>query len=100
MLAAMSAAIGVRRRGNALWWIALAAGLLLRLWFLRHPMPSDDDTDVYAELAKNLFHHGIYGLQVGGVIVPKLIRLPGYPLFLGLILALFGEGNFNAVLLA
>jgi Na+/proline symporter len=69
-------------RGNALWWIALAAGLLLRLWFLQHPMPSDDDTDVYAGLASNLFHHGIYGLQAGAILVPKLIRVPGYPLCL------------------
>src|ERR1035441_9653810 len=87
-------------RGNALWWIALAAGLLLRLWFLRHPMPLDDDTDVYAELAKNLFHHGIYGLGANGVIDPTLIRLPGYPLFLGLIFAVFGAANFTAVLVA
>ena len=87
-------------RGNALWWIALAVGLLLRLWFLWHPMPSDDDTDAYAELAKNLIHHGIYGFGQGAVIAPTLIRLPGYPLFLGLIFGLFGEGNFNAVLLA
>jgi 4-amino-4-deoxy-L-arabinose transferase-like glycosyltransferase len=87
-------------RGNALWWIALAAGLLLRLWFLWHLMPLDDDTDVYAELAKNLFHHGIYGFETDGVIDPTLIRLPGYPLFLGLIFSLFGAENFNAVLLA
>ena len=110
MLAAMPET-GVRRgrvgelrvgalRGDALWWIALAAGLLLRLWFLGHPMPSDDDTDVYAELARNLFHHGIYGFDTDGVIVPSLIRLPGYPLFLGLIFSVFGWGNFNAVLLA
>jgi len=87
-------------RGNALWWVALAAGLLLRIWFLRHPMPLDDDSDVYAELAKNLFHHGIYGIETDGVIDPTLIRLPGYPIFLGLIFFLFGAGNFFAVLLA
>jgi 4-amino-4-deoxy-L-arabinose transferase-like glycosyltransferase len=105
MLAAMPETGVDRRRGgalrgNALWWIALAAGLLLRLWFLQHPMPSDDDTDVYSELAKNLFHHGIYGLETDGVIDPTLIRLPGYPLFLGLIFAVFGAANFTAVLLA
>ena len=94
---------GVRRggvlRGSTLWWVALVAGLLLRLWFVWHPMPLDDDTDVYAELAKNLFHHGIYGIEKDGVIDPTLIRLPGYPLFLGLIFFLFGVDNFNAVLL-
>ena len=86
-------------RGNALWWLALAAGLLLRLWFLRHPMPLDDDTDVYADLAKNLFHHGVYGISDGAAIDPTLIRLPGYPIFLGLIFAVFGAGNMQAVLL-
>ena len=96
--------VGVPRggvlRGDAVWWIALAAGLLLRLWFLRHPMPLDDDTDVYAELARNLFHHGIYGFETDGVIDPTRIRLPGYPLFLGSIFAMFGAGNFTAVLAA
>jgi 4-amino-4-deoxy-L-arabinose transferase-like glycosyltransferase len=87
-------------RGNALWWVALAAGLLLRLWFLWHPMPLDEDTDVYAQLAKNLFHHGPYGMETDGLIVPSLIRLPGYPLFLGSIFAVFGAGNFTAVLAA
>jgi len=86
-------------RGNAHCWALLAAGLLLRLWFLAHPMIPDDDTDVYAELARNLFHHGVYGLANDGVIDPTLIRLPGYPIFLGLILAVFDQGNFAAVLL-
>jgi hypothetical protein len=105
MLAAMpSGAAGVKRRGgglrrNILWWVALAAGLALRLWFLQHPMNPDDDTDVYAELARNLFHHCIYGLAADGVIHPSLIRLPGYPMFLGLVFALFGDSNFRAVLL-
>jgi Dolichyl-phosphate-mannose-protein mannosyltransferase len=90
---------GGQRRRRLMWGIALGLGLLLRLWFLRHPMSGDDDTDVYAELATNLFHHGVYGLQDHGVIVPTLIRLPGYPLFLGLVFSLFGAENFHAVLL-
>ncbi|HEX3572674.1 MAG TPA: glycosyltransferase family 39 protein, partial [Acidobacteriaceae bacterium] len=72
----------------------------LRLWFLQHPMLPDDDTDVYTELAGNLFHHGTYGIVADGVIEPTLIRVPGYPVFLGLMFRLFGDGNFNAVLLA
>jgi hypothetical protein len=63
-------------------------------------MPSDDDSDVYVELATNLFHHGTYGIATNGVIDPTLIRVPGYPLFLGAVFALFGVGNMNAVLLA
>jgi 4-amino-4-deoxy-L-arabinose transferase-like glycosyltransferase len=109
MLAAMLGVGGVGRgggtRARALWWVALAAGLALRLWFLWHPMPLDDDTDVYADLAANLFHHGVYGTSeagpgLGGPIDPTLIRLPGYPIFLGLVFAVFGAGNMRAVLLA
>jgi hypothetical protein len=88
---------GVLRR-DAVWLAVLVAGLLLRLWFLLHQMTPDDDTDVYAELARNLFHHGIYGMATNGVIDPTLIRLPGYPLFLALIFRIFGWDNFNAVL--
>jgi 4-amino-4-deoxy-L-arabinose transferase-like glycosyltransferase len=98
---------GGTRRSRGWWWLALALGLLLRLWFLRHPMPSDDDTDAYAELAQNLFHHGVYGFRMVGpagsaiqpAIDPSLIRLPGYPLFLGLMFSMFGAGNLSAVLL-
>src|ERR1700678_321156 len=97
-------------RGTRLWWLALGLGLLLRLWFVWHPMPLDEDTDVYANLATNLFHHGIYGISEGdldaggtnvaGPIDPTLIRLPGYPVFLGAVFVLFGSGNMTAVLLA
>ncbi|HWG16364.1 MAG TPA: glycosyltransferase family 39 protein [Acidobacteriaceae bacterium] len=87
------------RRMRALWWTLLVAGLLLRLWFVAHPMPHDDDTDVYADLGQNLFHHGIYGTTDDGVIGPSLIRLPGYPIFLAAVFAVFGTGNFTAVLL-
>jgi hypothetical protein len=80
-------------------WIAvLAAGLLLRFYFLQNQMTPDDDSDVYAELAGNLFHHGIYGIATNGVIDPTLIRLPGYPLFLALVFSIFGWGNVNAVI--
>jgi hypothetical protein len=87
------------RRIRVLWWTLLVAGLLLRLWFVAHPMPHDDDTDTYADLGQNLFHHGIYGTTDDGVIDPSLIRLPGYPIFLSAVFAVFGAGNFTAVLL-
>jgi Dolichyl-phosphate-mannose-protein mannosyltransferase len=90
---------GVLRR-NALWLALLAAGLLLRLYFLQNQMTPDDDSDVYAELAGNLFHHGIYGIATNGIIDPTLIRLPGYPLFLALIFSVFGWGNANAAIVA
>ena len=51
------------------------------------------------ELARNWFHHGIYGFENGGVITPTLVRLPGYPFFLGLFFSVFGWGHTLAVLL-
>lgn len=78
--------------------LALAAGLALRLYFLFLPVTTDDDTAVYKQLADNWFHHGIYGFVHGGHIVPSLIRLPGYPLFLGVVFAVFGP-HLRAVLM-
>jgi len=103
MLAAMPTMGGWLRRGgvlrrNAVWLAVLAAGLLLRLYFLQNQMTPDDDSDVYAELAGNLFHHGIYGIATNGVIDPTLIRLPGYPLLLASIFSVLGWGNVNAVM--
>lgn len=67
----------------------LAAGFVLRMYFVFLPVSRDDDTAVYAELARNWFHHGVYGFLQGGRILPTLIRLPGYPLFLGVVFSIF-----------
>lgn len=74
-----------------------AAGLALRVFFIFLPVSYDDDTAAYVELARNWFHHGIYGFEDGGVITPTLIRLPGYPLFLGAVFSVFGDGHILAV---
>jgi hypothetical protein len=43
------------------------------------------DTLVYGGLAKNLLLHGQFAITDGsGVLHSTLIRLPGYPVFLGL----------------
>jgi hypothetical protein len=53
------------------------------------------DALIYGELAKNLLLHGRYGLDgAGGVLLPTLIRLPGYPLFLALCFRIFGMENY------
>jgi hypothetical protein len=78
--------------------LAMAAGLALRLCYVFLPVNADNDTATYQQLADNWFHHGIYGLVHGGRIVPSLIRLPGYPLFLGTVFAIFGRDRIGAAL--
>jgi hypothetical protein len=75
--------------------LALASGLALRLWMLKQFFNVDGDPLIYGELAKNLLLHGSYAQTgVGGVMVPVLMRLPGYPLFLALCFRLFGMENY------
>jgi hypothetical protein len=49
---------------------ALAAGLLLRLWFVRHMPMVAGDSLIYAGIARNWLQHGVYGFTESG-------RLPG-----------------------
>ncbi|MGD0680970.1 MAG: hypothetical protein ABR990_02875 [Terracidiphilus sp.] len=75
--------------------LALASGLALRLWMLKQFFNLNGDPLIYGDLAKNLLLHGSYALTGGGgVLVPALMRLPGYPLFLALCFRLFGMENY------
>lgn len=82
---------------------ALAAGAALRLWFI-HAFPQiQGDSLLYADIARNWLTHGIYGRSImhPGVppaVAPTLVRLPGYPGFLALCFAVFGNQNYFAVL--
>ncbi len=82
---------------------ALAAGAVLRLWFIHAFTQIQGDTLLYADIARNWLTHGIYGrsiIHAGGppTIAPTLVRLPGYPGFLALCFAVFGNQNYLAVL--
>jgi hypothetical protein len=83
---------------------ALVAGLLVRIWFIRHMAMVIGDSLLYGDIAKNLLQHGVYGFSQGSTppdefgISPTLIRLPGYPLFLAACFRLFGMEHYNAVL--
>lgn len=85
---------------KARWHVvfALVAGLLLRLWFIHYYPVIDGDTLVYGDLAHNWFWHGIYGLTKPIGIRPTLIRLPGYPLFLGICFFFFGVDHYGKIL--
>ncbi|HTV81287.1 MAG TPA: glycosyltransferase family 39 protein [Acidobacteriaceae bacterium] len=94
--------VALRRRHRAEWRavaLILAAGLAQRLYYLFLPVTVDDDTAAYTQLAHNWFRHGVYGFVHAGHIVPSLIRLPGYPLFLGVVFAVFGPDNIRAALI-
>jgi hypothetical protein len=80
---------------------ALALGLALRLWFVAHAPAVAGDALVYGGIAKNLLLHGVYGFNQdlspsGFRILPTLIRLPGYPLFLAACFRVFGMEHYRA----
>jgi Dolichyl-phosphate-mannose-protein mannosyltransferase len=89
-----------RARLRAAVWVAaaLAAGALLRLWFVAKFFEVTVDGHLYANLAKNILLHGQYSIADGsGVLHPTLIRLPGYPLFLAACFQFFGVDKFFPV---
>ncbi len=89
----------VRKKPGFFAGVTLGALLLRLLFVLRFPGVVDD-SHFYANIAENWLQHGIYGITNSGVIAPTLSRLPGYPAFLAIIFAQFGDENFRAVLLA
>lgn len=91
--------LGMMRQHRRFFLGITLAGLALRLFFFFYFPAVTDDSRVYADFASNLLHYGIYGRTVGDHIAPADSRLPGYPLFLAAIFAVFGTPNFKAVLL-
>jgi 4-amino-4-deoxy-L-arabinose transferase-like glycosyltransferase len=83
-----------------LFLLATLAGWGLRALFLKRYALIDGDSLIYGEIAKNWLHAGIFGLGECGEIVPTLIRLPGYPIFLAVMFRLFGMEHYSAVLRA
>jgi 4-amino-4-deoxy-L-arabinose transferase-like glycosyltransferase len=79
--------------------LALALGLVLRLWFIANVARIAGDTLIYGDIAKNLLERGVYGFsQTSAGPVPTLIRLPGYPLFLAISFRFFGMEHYTAVM--
>ena len=71
--------------------LATLAGLALRIFFIAHRPFYSGDTKFYEELARNWLDHGVYGLFVGGQLLPVDMRMPGYPAFLAAIYAVLGR---------
>jgi len=77
--------------------VALLAGAALRGVFLYwHPVPAGDAL-AYGDLAGNMLAHHVFG-YTEDVLLPTLVRLPGYPAFLALCFTLFGSANYVAVI--
>ncbi len=76
------------------------AALALRLLFLWKLHFLAGDSFIYGDIAKNWMLHGAYATTEDGILVPTLIRLPGYPLFLVAIWSVFGIEHYTAVLVA
>lgn len=91
--------LGLVRKNARFFLAATSAGLLLRLVFVLRFPAVVDDSRLYADIATNWLRHGVYGITNSGQVVPTFSRLPGYPVFLAAIFAIFGSNNFRAVLL-
>lgn len=74
------------------------AGLGFRLLLALH-LPNDepDDGRLYARIALNVLEHRTYSIETEEPYSPTLIRVPGYPLFLAGVYAVFGLDNNRAV---
>jgi hypothetical protein len=69
----------------------LVLGLCLRLFFvLRFPTTSGD-TILYEQMATNWLKHGMYAMDVNGMIQPVDLRMPGYPAYLAFVYWLTGK---------
>lgn len=87
------------RRSPRFFGGLLLGGLALRLVFFFASPQVTDDSRIYADIARNWLHHGVYGVTTSSGIVPTYIRLPGYPGFLALVFAILGDDRFRAVML-
>lgn len=84
-------------------YVALAvfltiAGLGFRLFLALHlPTDEPDDGRLYARIATNVLEHRGYSIETEEPYSPTLIRVPGYPLFMAGVYAVFGRDNNRAV---
>jgi hypothetical protein len=74
------------------------AGSLTAVYFLASD--EDDDGPFYENLAVNVLEHGVYSASQKPPYKPTFVRMPGYPLFLAGMYALWGRGNDWAVRVA
>ena len=82
-------------------WLMSAIGLIglgVRLYAALY-LPDDSPSDAlgYERLARNLLEHHVYSSDTAPPLSPSNGRMPGYPLFLASMYALFGSHGNRAV---
>lgn len=78
--------------------LILLAALSLRVGIARFLANDDpDDGKVYSQLARNLLEQRVYSHSTEAPFESSLIRLPGYPLSLAVVYAIFGHGDNTSV---
>jgi 4-amino-4-deoxy-L-arabinose transferase-like glycosyltransferase len=86
------------RRFVAIAVLLTLAAFGFRLFLaLRFPNDDDDDGRFYSQIARNLLDHRGYSGEEEEPYVPTYVRVPGYPLFLAGVYAVFGLDNNRAV---
>ena len=83
-------------------WVIFLSLILLAAAFriaIVHWLPNDsaDDSLGYEQIARNVLEQHVYTHVTEAPYTPTLVRLPGYPLFLSAIYAVFGHTNNTAV---
>lgn len=81
------------RIAAAILLLAFAARLIGALCF---PNDAPFDSVVYMRIARNIVDHHIYASEAVAPYSPCFFRMPGYPMFLAAVYALFGEGAATA----
>src|SRR6478752_5779031 len=82
-------------------YVALFAVALFGRVAVAHFLANDEDSDgdLYAQIASNILAHHICSRDTDPPLTPTFVRLPGYPLFIAGVYALFGQGNNEALFL-
>jgi hypothetical protein len=87
-----------QRRAWLAYALLLLAGFGFRFFIARHlPNDNPDDGRVYSQIARNVLEQHVYSNASEPPYDPSFIRLPGYPLSLAAIYAVFGHNNNSAV---
>ena len=80
-------------------FLAVVAGLALRVLFALKFPASSGDSGLYLQLARNWADHHVYGLWLNGQLIPVDLRMPGYSAFLAGVALVFGR-SIRAIVLS